>query len=486
MQTIVVVSDPRDWPLGASSVPTVAARDYLTDPAWTKARNVRVYNLCRSYRYQSAGYYVSLLAAARKHRPFPSLLTVLDMKSRAIVRTAADELDELIQQTLATIKSDRFTLSVYFGRNLAKRYDRIALRLFNLFPAPLLRAQFARNGRWQLTSIAPISARDVPTQHREFLLDSAQSYFSKPRFSTRPSRTARFDLAILQDPNERLAPSNAKALRRFESAAEKAGFGVELIDRDDYSRIGEFDALFIRETTYVNHHTFRFAQRAAADGLVVIDDPQSILRCTNKVYLAEALEAHRVPIPRTLVVDRVALEEVERQIRFPCILKHPDSAFSQGVIKCKDPEEFERHAAEILQRSDLFIVQEFMPSEFDWRIGIFDGEPLYACRYYMASGHWQIVSHEPGKSARYGRVDTQPVEIVPRRVVSVAKRAAAVIGDGLYGVDVKEVDKRVVVIEVNDNPTIDSGVEDGVIKEALYRRIMEGMLRRVEAAKSSR
>jgi hypothetical protein len=311
MQTIVVVSDPRDWPLGTSSVPTVAARDYLTDPAWTKARNVRVYNLCRSYRYQSAGYYVSLLAAARKHRPFPSLLTVLDMKSRAIVRTAADELDELIQQTLATIKSDRFTLSVYFGRNLAKRYDRIALRLFNLFPAPLLRAQFARNGRWQLTSIAPISARDVPTQHREFLLDSAQSYFSKPRFSTRPSRTARFDLAILQDPNERLAPSNAKALRRFESAAEKAGFGVELIDRDDYSRIGEFDALFIRETTYVNHHTFRFAQRAAADGLVVIDDPQSILRCTNKVYLAEALEAHRVPIPRTLVVDRVALDEVE-------------------------------------------------------------------------------------------------------------------------------------------------------------------------------
>jgi glutathione synthase/RimK-type ligase-like ATP-grasp enzyme len=31
----------------------------------------------------------------------------------------------------------------------------------------------------------------------------------------------------------------------------------------------------------------------------VIDDPVSILRCTNKVYLAELLAPAHVPIPRT-------------------------------------------------------------------------------------------------------------------------------------------------------------------------------------------
>ena len=35
----------------------------------------------------------------------------------------------------------------------------------------------------------------------------------------------------------------------------------------------------------------------------VIDDPQSMIRCTNKVYLAERLSAERVPTPRTLVVQ---------------------------------------------------------------------------------------------------------------------------------------------------------------------------------------
>jgi glutathione synthase/RimK-type ligase-like ATP-grasp enzyme len=41
----------------------------------------------------------------------------------------------------------------------------------------------------------------------------------------------------------------------------------------------------------------------------------------------------------------------------------------------------------------------------------------------------------------------------------------------------------VVVIEVNDNPSIESGVEDGVMKEALYREIVGTILRRVEQRK---
>ena len=42
-------------------------------------------------------------------------------------------------------------------------------------------------------------------------------------------------------------------------------------------------------------------------------------------------------------------------------------------------------------------------------------------------------------------------------------RAAAERGDGLYGVDLKDVDGRAIVIEINDNPSIDAGVEDQVL-----------------------
>ena len=56
---------------------------------------------------------------------------------------------------------------------------------------------------------------------------------------------------------------------------------------------------------------------------------------------------------------------------------------------------------------------------------------------------------------------------------------ANLIGDGLYGVDLKRVGRRVVVIEVNDNPSIEAGYEDAVLKDALYREIMGSMLRRI-------
>ncbi len=152
------------------------------------------------------------------------------------------------------------------------------------------------------------------------------------RHLVRTKRATRYDLAILYMMTRTTGwrPPTAMSHRSLRTAAQEVGFGVEVIDRDDYGRLSEFDALFIRETTAVNHHTFRFAQRAEAEGLVVIDDPQSILRCTNKVYLNEAFEVNEVPTPRTWITDNVDAEEVAERIGFPCVLKVPDSAFSQG------------------------------------------------------------------------------------------------------------------------------------------------------------
>ena len=57
--------------------------------------------------------------------------------------------------------------------------------------------------------------------------------------------------------------------------------------------MAEFDALWIRATTSIDNFTYRFARRAQQEGMPVIDDPQSMIRCTNKVYLAERLARGR-------------------------------------------------------------------------------------------------------------------------------------------------------------------------------------------------
>lgn len=39
---------------------------------------------------------------------------------------------------------------------------------------------------------------------------------------------------------------------------------------------------------------------------------------------------------------------------------------------------------------------------------------------------------------------------------------------------------KVLVIEVNDNPNIDAGVEDGQLGDELYRRILQAFVQRLE------
>ena len=483
---LIVTNNAEDWPAKIEGVEVVDDEAYLTDPRYCELRGAKVFNLCRSYRYQSAGYYVSLLAEARGHKPLPSVATVRDFKTQSVVRMVSDEFDELIQRGLAPIKSPTFRLSIYFGQNLAAKYKRLALALFNQFQSPLLRAEFSRDakGRWQLRKVDSISGNEVPKSHWGFVAQAASEHFVSRRGATRKKFQPRYDLAILHRPDDPTPPSNPKALQKFIRAAESMGLAAELITKDDFGRIAQFDGLFIRDTTFISNYTYRFARKAEVEGLVVVDDPSSILRCTNKVYLAELLARHHVLIPQTVVAHAGNASRLGERLGFPLVLKKPDSAFSHGVVKVGNADELAASLETFLRQSDLVVAQEFLPTTFDWRIGVLDRQPIFACKYYMAAGHWQIINHAAEQPRRYGRSETMPIDWAPRKAVQAAVKAANLIGDGLYGVDIKESEGKFYVMEVNDNPNLDAGVEDQVLKDELYRRIMGFFLRRIERQKS--
>jgi glutathione synthase/RimK-type ligase-like ATP-grasp enzyme len=251
------------------------------------------------------------------------------------------------------------------------------------------------------------------------------------------------------------------------------------LGRNDVGRVAEFDALFIRETTAVNHYTYRFARRAAAEGLVVIDDPESIAKCSNKVYLAELLARHSIPVPRTLIVHRDNRDRVGAEIGLPCILKQPDSSFSEGVIRIDEEGPLQEAVDRLLDKSDLIIAQEYMPTRFDWRIAVLDREPLFACRYFMVKEHWQIAKTDHGDTC-FGNVEPIPLDLVPHAVLNTGVRAARLIGDSLYGVDLKQVARKAYVVEVNDNPNIDAGEDDRILGDELYDRVMRVFLKRIQ------
>ena len=480
MQKIIILNKKGDWPFQTPGIEIVTALEYLTNSKWTNTRNVQVFNFCKNMGYQSNGYYVSLLAEARKHRVIPSVTTIQDIKTKSVVKVMSTELTELIQTSLKRIKSDQFVLSVYFGHNLSKQHDKLARELYTLFKTPLLKAKFKFTDKWYLQSLSQLTLKDIPIHHLDFVQNVSEAYFRKERYYYQKKDKLIFDLAILYNPLEKSPPSNEKALHKFISVAQEEGFYTELITKDDYHRLAEFNALLIRETTAVNHYTYRFARRANADGLVVIDDPVSILRCANKVYLAEILAKAKVPSPKTMILQQAKTDEIITQLGLPVVLKQPDSAFSLGVKKAETRDELDQFATEMLKESELIIAQEYMPTDFDWRIGVLDGDVLYACKYFMARGHWQIYNWAGDEEDIEGEFESVPVQLVPENIKDAALKVTNLIGRGLYGVDIKVSGGRAFVVEVNDNPNIDAGVEDQILKDELYRRIIRTIKLRVE------
>jgi hypothetical protein len=179
MANFIVTNNPKHWKLSIPGIELIAARDYLMDSDYGDIKGAKIYNLCRYYKYQSTGYYVSLLSAARGHRAFPSISTILEMKSISVIRVLTEDLDKLIQHSLASIQSEKFILSIYFGRNLSKKYDNLSLQIFKQFQAPLLRAYFSRKyGKWRVQNIQLISLNDIPEDHFPYVIEFAKSYFS--------------------------------------------------------------------------------------------------------------------------------------------------------------------------------------------------------------------------------------------------------------------------------------------------------------------
>ena len=481
MNKYIVVNKPETWTISSEHVKIISSKDYLTNPEYSRLGKARIFNLCKDYSYQSKGYYVSLLAEARGHLAIPTVKNLVDLGEPKLVKIVSEDFEDLIQQSLKNIKSQEFTLSIYFGQNVAAKYRELSAMFFRHFQIPFLRVKFNFTTRWNIKSIKAISESEIPEDHKESMHFFAEQYFAKKRYDTPRNNVSEYDLAILVQPNDIAPPSNPKALKKFMEIAEKMGFYTEIIGPKDLSRLSAFDALFIRQSTEVNNEAYAFARKAQQEDIAIVDYPDAILKCCNKVFMAEALENAGVPTPKTVIVHKDNRNAVLQETGLPVVLKSPDSTFSFGVKKAQTEEEYFEVVNAMLKKSDLVIAQEFSPSDYDWRIGILDGKPFYACRYYMAKGHWQIYNWEAKKKDdQDGNADCMPIEKVPKKILKNAIKAAKLMGKGLYGIDIKEVDSKALVIEINDNPNIDAGVEDEYYGDQVYVDILTALKNRLE------
>ena len=274
-------------------------------------------------------------------------------------------------------------------------------------------------------------------------------------------------------------PREARALDNFRRASEERGHSFDFMFRDDMSGIPKYDAMFIRATTDPLFTAYVVSRTAAELGLKVVDDPESIQICGNKIHLYDLFEKHDVARIPTVFISKDELHhkrfiEVFRTLGKPVVVKAPYTSFSRYVEKVACETSFRDVAKRFLRKSDMLAVQAFMPTSFDWRVGVLNREVLYVCKYMMPKGRWKHGAKLRGKPTFvWGRTFSLRRENAPAALKDLALKACNIIGSGLYGVDIKELaDGSYVVVEVNDNPSIYAGYEDSRNKD-LYGKIIE-------------
>ncbi|MGD6810054.1 MAG: ATP-grasp domain-containing protein [Candidatus Bathyarchaeia archaeon] len=272
-------------------------------------------------------------------------------------------------------------------------------------------------------------------------------------------------------------PREQGALQNFKTAAEQTGNQFSFLFREDIAEIPKYNAIFIRATTDPLFTAYIVSKTAQELGLKVIDDPDSIQICANKIHQYELFEKYDVPRIPTMFLNKEELHhkrinEIFDKLGKPVVIKAPYTSFSRYVEKVACETSFRDVAKRFFKKSDVLAIQKFTPTAFDWRVGVLGNEVLYVCKYMIPKGKWKHGAKLRGKpTVVWGRTEALDKQTAPPRLLEVALKACSVVGKGLYGVDLKEVNGDYVVVEVNDNPSIYAGYEDSVDKD-IYKKII--------------
>src|SRR5690606_24994015 len=144
MEKLIVVENPDHWRSSLDDVTIITPAMYITSEMYQETKGLKIINLCKSYHYQSLGYYVSLLAEARKHKVLPGVSTIQDLRFPSILREDFQDFDNLIQHTFKHEAGDKVEFNIYFGITQSEHLNKLANQLFQYIQAPSLRATFSK------------------------------------------------------------------------------------------------------------------------------------------------------------------------------------------------------------------------------------------------------------------------------------------------------------------------------------------------------
>ncbi|MEX0935021.1 MAG: hypothetical protein WDZ70_01710 [Candidatus Paceibacterota bacterium] len=170
-------------------------------------------------------------------------------------------------------------------------------------------------------------------------------------------------------------------------------------------------------------------------------------KSSSKITQAIKFAVNNIPHPDSLIMRqrsyRKNKEEVLQKIEFPCVIKRTGSE-GNVVWKVNDIETLEDRIR--YSGRNLFIIQKYIPNNFDVRALVFKGEVLGAIKRISTDGFYNNV-------AQGGDVEEYILNKKEKELVIKATKAADL---NFAGVDLLPTyEEEIFVLEVNRSPQVE-------------------------------
>ncbi len=199
------------------------------------------------------------------------------------------------------------------------------------------------------------------------------------------------------------------------------------------------------ETSYFTLAVLRQFERM---GVVMINGPEAVESCADKLQTLQLLSASGLPIPRTILAKfPVDVDVIERELGFPVVVKTLRSTRGAGVVLCQDREQFDSLASLLgdANPSADFIFQKYIRSSHgrDVRLFVIGDKVAAAMERRSRNGGFK-------SNISLGGVGT-PID-PPPEMAELALKAAKALRLDIAGIDILFDENGYRICEANSSP----------------------------------
>lgn len=204
--------------------------------------------------------------------------------------------------------------------------------------------------------------------------------------------------------------------------------------------IASYDLVYIRDITHENVRN-TIAMYLSSNGKKFINSELQNTQYTDKLLQYVAFSLAGLPIPNTVFADKKYRVKAADLLSYPLVVKSTTGSNGRDNFLVHTSEELEK-----LEVSDNFVLQTFIPNQFDYRVIVADDTVLLGYKRVRQddSTHKNNVSQGANREL---------VDGLTNHIRDTAVSAARVLGRNISGVDILENTEtgELVILEVNFN-----------------------------------